>query len=77
MGTHFSGQPLHSQVIKLLDKSKILRIIREKNGERYIKCWMDTLGCDAMCSFEFYRTVIKFYSICIKYSFVCLSLYYT
>lgn len=35
--THFSGQPLYSQVIKLLDKSKILRISREKGGERYIK----------------------------------------
>lgn len=35
--THFSGQPLYSQVIKLLDKSKILRISRENGGERYIK----------------------------------------
>ncbi len=37
--THFSGQPLYSQVIKLLDKSKILRISRENGGERYIKCF--------------------------------------
>lgn len=35
--THFIGQPLYSQVIKLVDKSKILRISREKGGERYIK----------------------------------------
>ena len=35
--THFSGQPLYSQVIKLLDKSKILKISREYGGERYIK----------------------------------------
>lgn len=34
---HFSGQPLYSQVIKLLDKSKILQISREKGGERYVK----------------------------------------
>jgi len=25
--THFSGQPLYSQVINLLDKSKILQIV--------------------------------------------------
>ncbi len=34
---HFSGQPLYGQVIKLLDKSKILEISREKGGEKYIK----------------------------------------
>src|SRR5574344_1945657 len=35
--THFIGQPLYSQVIKLLDKAKIPKISREKCGERYIK----------------------------------------
>ena len=35
--THFIGQPLYSQVIKLLDKSKILQISQELGGERYIK----------------------------------------
>jgi hypothetical protein len=35
--THFIGQPLYSQVIKLLDKAKILQISREYGGERYIK----------------------------------------
>ena len=35
--THFSGQPLYSQVIRLLDKTKILQISRELGGERYIK----------------------------------------
>jgi hypothetical protein len=35
--THFIGQPLYSQVIKLLDKARILRISREQGGERYIK----------------------------------------
>ncbi len=35
--THFIGQPLYSQVINLLDKSKILKISREYGGERYIK----------------------------------------
>ena len=39
---HFSGQPLYGQVIKLLDKSTILRISRKHGGEHYIKrfdCW--------------------------------------
>lgn len=35
--SHFSGQPLYGQVIKLLDKSNILEISREKGGEKYIK----------------------------------------
>ena len=35
--THFIGQPLYSQVIKLLDKSKILQISQEQGGEHYTK----------------------------------------
>lgn len=35
--THFTGQPMYNQVIKLLDKSKILQISRELGGERYTK----------------------------------------
>lgn len=35
--SHFSGQPLYCQVIKLLDKSKILQISRENGSERYVK----------------------------------------
>lgn len=35
--SHFSGQPLYGQVIKLLDKSKILQISREQGAERYVK----------------------------------------
>ena len=41
--SHFNGQPLYGQVIKLLDKSKILQVSRENGGERYIKhfnCWI-------------------------------------
>ena len=37
--THFSGQPLYCQVIKLLDKSTILRLSREYGGEHYVKCF--------------------------------------
>ena len=35
--SHFSGQPLYGQVIKLLDKSKILQISRDNGGESYVK----------------------------------------
>ena len=35
--THFIGQPLYSQVIKLLCKSKILQISENLGGERYTK----------------------------------------
>ncbi len=35
--SHFSGQPLYGQVIKLLDKSKILQFSAESGGERYTK----------------------------------------
>ena len=41
--SHFNRQPLYGQVIKLLDKSKILHFSREKGGERYTKrfnCWI-------------------------------------
>ena len=34
---HFIGQPLYNHIIKLLDKSKILRISLQHGGERYIK----------------------------------------
>lgn len=40
--SHFSGQPLYGQVIKLLDKSKVLDFSRKYGGERYVKrfdCW--------------------------------------
>ena len=35
--SHFIGQPMYSQVIKLLGKSRILQISRENGGERYTK----------------------------------------
>lgn len=35
--THFSGQPLYGQIIKLVDKSKILQISCKNGGERYTK----------------------------------------
>lgn len=41
--SHFIGQPLYGQVIKLLDKSRILQFSAERGGERYTKrfnCWV-------------------------------------
>ncbi|GAB6976462.1 hypothetical protein JCM15124A_13690 [Prevotella falsenii] len=36
--SHFSGQPVYSQVLKLLDKDKILQISRKTQGsEAYVK----------------------------------------
>ena len=35
--THFFGQPIYRQLIKLLDKDKILQISRNLGGERYVK----------------------------------------
>lgn len=35
--THFFGQPIYGQLIKLLDKNKILQMSRELGGERYVK----------------------------------------
>lgn len=35
--THFFGQPIYGQLIKLLDKDKILQISRNLGGERYVK----------------------------------------
>jgi hypothetical protein len=38
--THFTGQPVYSQVIKLLDKSKIKEISRQTlKSESYVKCF--------------------------------------
>lgn len=38
--SHFTGQPVYSQVLKLLDKEKILKISRETKGsEAYVKCF--------------------------------------
>ena len=35
--TIFIGQPLLCQLLKFFDKDKILRLSREKGGERYVK----------------------------------------
>ena len=35
--THFFGQPIYGQLIKLLDKDKILQTSRNLGGERYVK----------------------------------------
>ena len=35
--THFFGQPVYGQLIKSLDKEKILEISRKHGGEKYVK----------------------------------------
>ena len=35
--THFFGQPVYGQLIKSLDREKIVEISRKYNGERYVK----------------------------------------
>ena len=38
--TYFTGQPVYSQVIKLLDKAKIQQISLETlGGKRYVSVW--------------------------------------
>ncbi len=57
--THFSGQPLYSQIIRLLDKTKILKTSKELGGERYIKrfdCWTHTVVM-------LYAVIIRFDSL--------------
>ena len=36
-GTHFFGQPVYGQLIKCLNKDKVLEMSRKHGGERYIK----------------------------------------
>ncbi len=33
--THFFGQPVYSQLIKSLDRDKIVEMSRKKGGEKY------------------------------------------
>ena len=35
--SHFFGQPVYGQLIKSLDREKIVEISRKYNGERYVK----------------------------------------
>ena len=36
-GTHYFGQPVYGQLIKCLNKDKIVEMSRNHGGERYIK----------------------------------------
>ncbi len=35
--THFFGQPVYGQLIKSLDRDKVLKISRKNGGEKYVK----------------------------------------
>ena len=58
--SHFSGQPLYGQVIKLLDKSKILQFSRENGGERYTKRFNYWIHLVVML----YAVIMRFDSLC-------------
>jgi hypothetical protein len=48
-GTHFSGQPVYGQLIKSLDRAKIIEMSRKNNGARYVKSfdgYTHLLTCD-------------------------------
>ena len=36
-GTHFFGQPVYGQLIKCLNKDKIVEMSRNHGGERYVE----------------------------------------
>ena len=57
--SHFIGQPMYSQVIKLLDKSRILQISRENGGERYTKRFNGWIHLVVML----YATIMRFDSL--------------
>ena len=57
--THFSGQPLYCQVIKLLDKSTIFRLSRKYGGEHYIKRF------DAWT-----HLVVMFYTVIMRFDYL-------
>ena len=57
--SHFSGQPLYGQVIKLPDKSKILQFSRENGGERYIKHF----NCRSHLVVMLYAVIMQFDSL--------------
>lgn len=58
--THFIGQPLYSQVINLLDKSKNLQLSRKYGGERYIK----SFNCWSRLVVMLYAVIMRFDSLC-------------
>ena len=35
--THFIGQPIFSQLLKLIDRNKINKIVKEQKSDRYYK----------------------------------------
>ena len=44
-GKHFFGQPVYGQLIKCLNKDKIVEIGRNHGGERYIKSFDGGISC--------------------------------
>ena len=57
--THFFGQPVYGQLIKLLDKDKILQFSRNWGGERYVKCF----DCFTHLITMLYAVIMRFDSL--------------
>ena len=55
--SHFSGQPLYGQVIKLLTKSKILDFSRNNGGEGYT----NRFNCLTHLIVMPYTVIMRFY----------------
>ena len=78
--THFIGQPLYSQVIKLLDKEKILEISRKNGGERYIKrfdSWthLVVMLYAVIMRFDYLREInISLQAEASKFSHLCINM---
>ena len=41
--THFFGQPVYGQLIKSIDREKIIELSRKDDGEKYIKSFQGSL----------------------------------
>ena len=42
--THFFGQPVYGQLIKSLERDKIVEMSRKNGGEKYVKSFDSLLG---------------------------------
>ena len=56
---HFSGQSLYGQVLKVLDKSKILDFSRQNGGEKYTK----RFNCRIHLVVMLYAVIMRFDSL--------------
>jgi hypothetical protein len=53
-GTNFSGQPIFTQLLNLLDKSKISKASKALGADKYVKRFTShkSYCCDVVCCFR-------------------------